>query len=319
MPISCYYSTDANAPPAIANVNGNTVAVLDVLNTGYPGKAGAGWTIEQTATNKRGYRAPNGNRLYIGVDDTGTTAFRFRGFQTMSSAGCAETDGTGPFCTDTQISGGLYGNKSSNTTPRAWKLYTDGKRVYLFVDYAGNGDYYPVYFGDLASYFDNDNNCTVVIGGTGVGNAYLDYGCAAGNTTIPASYISRSYDGLGSSMQIGKVACTDGLPATTYWAGGSAMTAKYPDPATGGMLQNCFKITETYGAKYVERGRLPGLWFPLHDRADIPANTGDTISGRAGTALEGRIFEFIKVYSAGMVMMEISNPGGDWDYGTNFR
>ena len=58
---------------------------------------------------------------------------RLRGFESMTAAGVVVADGSGPFPTDGQVSGGCYVRKSnaSSTADRDWVAFGDEKRIYL--------------------------------------------------------------------------------------------------------------------------------------------------------------------------------------------
>jgi hypothetical protein len=106
-PASPFYN--ANAPTLTGQV-GSLTAVLDaVLVNGFTGFTALGWTINQTTTNKRGYKqnltgSNNSSGMLLYVDDTGPGAgaakeARVCGFETMSAI---TPTGTGQFPTGAQ-------------------------------------------------------------------------------------------------------------------------------------------------------------------------------------------------------------------------
>jgi len=70
---------------------------------------------------------PQANGHLLRVDDSGTTAARVRGYESMTDA----NTGTGPFPTDAQISGGGYWGKSmsAGSTAVKWRLFGDGRFI----------------------------------------------------------------------------------------------------------------------------------------------------------------------------------------------
>jgi hypothetical protein len=76
MTVRVYRSTDASAPVLTGQV-GSLTALLDaVLVNGYGALTAAGWSINQTTTNKRGYKqnltgSNNTSGMLLYVDDTG--------------------------------------------------------------------------------------------------------------------------------------------------------------------------------------------------------------------------------------------------------
>jgi hypothetical protein len=106
-PASPFYN--ANAPTLTGQV-GSLTAVLDaVLVNGFTGFTALGWSINQTTTNKRGYKqnltgSNNASGMLLYVDDTGPGAGAARearvcGFETMSAI---TPTGTGQFPTSAQ-------------------------------------------------------------------------------------------------------------------------------------------------------------------------------------------------------------------------
>src|SRR5277367_4813757 len=99
MTITVYKSSDASAP-VLSGQAGAMAGVLDAcLVNGYGSKAAAGWGTAFTGTNLRAYQPASGNRLYLALDDTGTTSCRLTGYEAMS----AVSTGTGPFPTSLQV------------------------------------------------------------------------------------------------------------------------------------------------------------------------------------------------------------------------
>jgi hypothetical protein len=126
MAVGVYRYDDVGAP-TLSGTAGALIGVLDhALVTGQ------GWSKVYSGTNLAVYRAPAGNQLYLRVDDTGTTAARIVGYETMS----AVSTGTGPFPTEAQVAGGLYAPKSANVnaTARNWVIVANDRFFHMWVN-----------------------------------------------------------------------------------------------------------------------------------------------------------------------------------------
>lgn len=233
MTVRVYRSTDASAP-SLTGAVGSLTALLDAcLVNGYGSQTAAGWSINQTTTNKRGYKqnltgSNNSGGMLLYVDDTGPGAggakeARACGFETMSAI---TPTGTGQFPTSGQagsITGGFVVIRKSATadaTARAWTLVANGQTIYLFID---NGDQaIPIaipgyFFGDFKSYKASDQYAVGIIGrilenSSGANTA--ESFSALSNTTVAncltasliGHFAARRHTGVGGSVRFGKVA-----------------------------------------------------------------------------------------------------------------
>src|ERR1035437_283857 len=341
-----FRSTDASAP-VLTGAAGSLVALLHAcLVAGYGSgaqAAGAGWTSAYTATNKEAYRnsASDGTGFYLNVDDTGTgntvkEAFVV-GFETMS----AISTGTGQFPTSAQLNitgsapaGALVCRKSNtaDATARAWTLISDDTVFYLFVE---TGDVinptrpFLFMFGDIFSYKGSDAYRCMIIARNGANITSLwganDWFAAllSANITflsnlLPGHFMARSWNGLGSSIQVGKH--TDqikmgagqgsgmsGLGAAQGNTGNNTFitmglgrntspTFPYPNGPDGGLYVAPIWVHHNG----IVRGYLKGLWAPLHDR---PLNHNDTYSGTGNMSGKSFLVQSILAW--------IGSNGGD--------
>lgn len=304
MTVRVYYSTDPGAP-TLSGTAGAAIAVLYAcLVTGYGSKASAGWTQEYSGTNLAAFRSAAGNRHYLWVDDTATTAFRVRGFESMS----AIDTGVGPFPTDAQMSGGCYCSKSqaANSDARGWIVVADEKRFWFLAahgtatiagsTYNGNG----MFFGDILSMKAGDAFGTLLMASNTAssGNNFVGGLAVSSTVAVTAHYMPRAYTQIGGAVAVGKHSdYPKSYGATIVGAGGGA----YPDPVTGGIWLAPLFVHE--GG--LTRGIIPGGWNPLHN---MPAQPGDTFQG-AGP-LAGREFIFVDTASSasrGRIALEISD------------
>ncbi len=288
MAVTVYRWDDASAP-VLSGTAGALTTVLDAcLVNGYGSKPAAGWAIAFTGTNKRVYRAATGSRAYLRFDDSGTANARVRAAESMTDV---DTITGNPCPTDVQISGGGYLIKSSSadSTARPWVLVADGLRFHLYVGYndttaiglASTAYRHTYFFGDIASYLPGDSFNFFMILATGSSSSN-NYGAATSDSNANAQsghYILRATDQVTTSIAYSKGSDKRVSGSGLIGSGGVA----YPDPVTGGMLLS--QVFATQPTQLHVRGRIPGLWAPLHS---LPASPGDTFSG-AG-ALAGRTF-----------------------------
>lgn len=286
-------STDVGAP-SLSNAAGSMITLLDYLLV-----TTMSWTKPYTGTNLAVYRSPSGtNQFYLRVDDTNATYSRIVCYEAMSDV----STGTGAFPTNTQVSGGMYADKSTSGA-RAWKFYSNGKIFYLFVQ-ANGTNWFTTVFGDIESYKSGDTYNTIVIAQTAAATGGQN--AAQLNTNLSSyqqtgHYIARAYTQIGSSLNCGKF--SDYVRANSASAiGVNGMT--YPNPIDGGLHLAPIWIGEGSGGA---RGLLPGMWNPLHSR---PLADGDTFSGSSGN-ISGRSFEAVDFSTAiNQCFMETSDTWG---------
>lgn len=237
-------------------------------------RAPAGFSKTYSGTNKAAYRADAiaGTRLYLRVDDTGTTNARVRGYETMSDI----DTGTGLFPTDAQISGGGYVYKSNgaSSSPRSWSLYADDRIVYLLCDSANDSTWVGGFvFGDIDSYAPGDAYCCALIASQGE-SANL---CLALLNSSSASYVARSYRQVGSSLASARYS----HGKTSSGLGYQGQT--YPSPVDNGL--HLWPV-EAFDSTSVARGLMPGLWNPIHNSDTAHATLFDSVTGLSGITIK---------------------------------
>lgn len=264
-------------------------------------KAGSGWTKPYNGTNLAAYKQGSGsNGFYLYVDDTGTTAARGFGYETMSSI--SDTSGNA-FPTAAQVAGGLYLPKSNGATNRAWIVVATEKDFYMWVDYAGTVTVATCcFFGDFVSYVPtSDIYNTAFLAGTAAGfsagNGVSGVGSGAMNSSLAGNYAAKSYTNTGASIAMHKsIDLAFGAPNNTVGANGET----YPSPVTGGLLYSDIYINEV--SAFVRRGKLPGCIAPLHNK---PLTHLDTFDGTGD--LSGKTFLALSCYNSGQFFVEVSN------------
>ncbi len=210
-------------------------------------RAPAGFTKAFSGTNLAAYRSDDvvGTRLYLRIDDTGTTDARIRGYEVMTDV----ITGTGLFPKDTQVSGGLWHRKYNG----GWVLISDGKLIYFF-----NGSYIFV-FGDINSYKSGDAYQCMMFAQTSAGGTSYLY---TTNYTTAGCYLARSYTQLGESVTCSRY--THGRSASL-----GSCNQVYPSPIDNGAH---FWPVECWESDTLARGLMPGFWCPIHTSA-IPVKT----------------------------------------------
>lgn len=322
MPWTVYRWDDAGAPTLTGQAGTyDLITVLDAcLVTGYGAKPAAGWTKPFTGTGKVAFRQGTGsNGRYLRVDCSSSGQYpRLRSYDTMSDV----DTGTNPMPTDAQISGGGYTYTSSATdaTQRAWVVFADAKRFYLWVHpnvAAGSAitdvssPAVATFFGDFLSRVAGDAYNTAIICGTSAASTtQYRFGLIENDTTFSAQnghFIAGTYQQVAGSIACSKLVVGVSQEGIAI-IGGGTNTNPYPDPITTGMALSTIAVMES---ATLFRGTLPGVYAPLHDN---PASLGDTISGSAAGGLTGKSFILLRVCSAtaifGRALFETSDTVG---------
>lgn len=294
-------SQDTPGAPSVTGASGTLIAVLDFCLV-----TNLGWEKVFSGTNVATYRAPTGNRFYLGVSETATLNARLRCFETATAAGTAVASGTGPTPTDAQLSGGCYIYKSNDTsTVRTWRFASNGKLFHLAVGHStpsGASSYRGLFsFGDFVSYKAADAYNTLIHGentATGYTTATTTVNTFAGSIT--GSYLVRAYTQLGGSSLSGKVVSGIYSSTTSFQFGAAGVS--YPSAIEGGLLIERLQITDNNNSVNPGiRGYMPGLWAPMHTR---PLQDLNTFTGTGDFA--GRTFVVWDV-GIGQVFIETSD------------
>lgn len=286
-----YLTQASSGVPVLNGAVGSLITLLDYLLV-----TTLGWTKAFTGTNIASYRAPTGNRFYLGVDDTTTLNARVRAFETATAAGVAVGSGTGPTPTDDLLSGGGYVYKGDNTsTARSWWFASDGKMFHLSINASS---YYALFsFGDFASYKSSDAFNTLLSSEAGPSKSVygITTGISATTSATTGSCIIRAYTQVGGCVGSAKI--VDGTYGSVSTIGSAG--SPYPSEVEGALLLGRVRINESSARL---RGTIPGLWSPAHAK---PLGDGDTFSGTGD--FSGRTFVARNVGTSGQVMVETSD------------
>jgi len=223
--------------------------------------APVGWVKEFTGTNVAAYHSgdPSSTQMRARVDDSATTYARIIGYETMSDL----DNGTNPFPTTLQISGGGVWHKSeaAGATARPWQVYADEKAFYLVVSASADAGTQRVYFfGDFVpasstdgfacgAFFSNSTSMTW----NWLTSIFLANSVPEGNlvaarsyTGVPgAAWLYRHYDRL-SPTAVGAVS-----------GAAEGNVVPYPNPADSGLLLSPLRVFESNGTL---RGSFPGMY-----------------------------------------------------------
>jgi hypothetical protein len=293
MSFTIYRSTDASAPVLTGTANSLRALLKACLVDGYGSQSAAGWSEAFTGTNKAVFRPGSGARHYLRVQDDaagtgGAKEALIRGFETMSDV----DNGTGPFPTAAQstlTSNSLVARKSvtADSTARPWIVAADAATFYAFVSTGDNtGTYRAFGFGDFYSLVPNDPGRSILIGRNYENNgssSYEAFGTVSYPNTATIGHYAAKNRGGSSSWPVGK--------HTDFAANSGTATAQgvlaYANPDNGCMFISPFWVHDpSTGGVYTRRGRLRGLWAPMHSPTNF--TDGDTLPG--GDLLASKAF-----------------------------
>jgi hypothetical protein len=267
------------------------IAVLDFALV-----TGKGWSKVFSGTNKAVYRAPQGNRFYLRVDDTGATGAtaRVRGHVTMSDV----DTGTEQW---PSVEAFWPRSDTADASARQWFVIADEKLAYVYVNRSTNlitplGDLYM--FGDTPSLIPGDAYCTHTVGPIS----------AAGNVMSAILSTVSASSGHWSARHASQAAGASGWgKIANYGRTGGVMGSgnfTYPYPGLPGSALLMERMLMVNATPNVIRSVVPGLWAAAHSR---PLAHGDTFSGAAGTYLAGRSFISLWAQSSGAFIVETSD------------
>ena len=230
-------------------------------------RAPAGFTKEFSGTNLAAYRSDDvtGTRLYLRVNDTGTTTATTIMYEVMTDM----DTGTGLAPT----SGSVYVGKSAtaNSTARPWRLVADGKLFYLFVNSTSAWES-GLCFGDINSYRSGDAYHCYLCGGQS-NNVVLYLSDFNDNTSN--SYLSRAYHQTGAAITSGRYSHRK-CDVSGY---GGQEAPSFTDNALH------FWPIEAWESTTRARGLMPGLYCPVHNGNPENGTVIDNVPVISGSVL----------------------------------
>ena len=222
--------------------------------------APAGWLSPFTDTNIAVYQsaAAESTKMYMRIDDTGTTAFRLRGYEAMTGA----SDGSGLFPVDAQISGGGWCNKSLQATaaPVKWVLVADARGGYVNIVGTSPGHSSAeagrtIFFGDFRPYRTGGDPYAFALGcgSSAAATNWQDVTGVCDQESGTSQYTPRPYHGLGTAFGQSSHAESGGAALS----GRDATFGKFPSEVDGGLMLSRRFLG---GASGAVRGTFPGLY-----------------------------------------------------------
>ena len=271
-----------------------------------------GWAKVFAGVNKAVYQSTDvtGSRFFYRVDDTGTTAARVRGYESMTDV----DTGTGPFPTDAQISGGGYLLKSlsANATAVRYDFFADSRFCIFPICPAfsasaaniggparGFGDVLPLRpAGDVFSAC-----CSVSDSASATGYGSFDFP-ASGASSV---YLARGLTGLGGSVRLNTLAYV----GASGQSGSAGALGAFPSSVDGEMKTSRRYIDAGDGS--TPRANVPGvLHIPQSGlvSAVAPRDTFDGSGDNAGRVLYalGGHSGSISAAPTGIYLVDITGP-----------
>ena len=275
------------------------------------------WTKVYSGTNLAVYRStdPQSNGHYLRVDDTGTTSARVRGYEEMTDV----NTGTGPFCTDTQMSGGGYWWKSAsaNTNASKWKLFGDSRFFSVAVAAASSSSTVNIAapakgFGDALALAPGGDAWNTVLSANGNNSSNsAPYG-ALDNSSVSATLgfvvSTRSWTGLGSAVLLNSLPY---IGATNAVSGADATLGIVPSEIDG-RIKPTRRFLSEQGTNKPPRSEIPGVMSIPQTGALSILNDGDMLAG--ADDLSGRQLMCVATGSSytsaptGIYLVDITGP-----------
>lgn len=248
-------------------------------------RAPAGFTKAFSGTNLAAYRSDDvtGTRLYLRVEDTGTTSATTIMYEVMTDA----DTGTGLAPT----TGNLLVEKLSY-----WQIIADSKMIYCFFGSSASSWQSGLVFGDPIPYKSGDAYHSLMIGSISLYGSYHNALLFANSTD--AAWFARSYTQLGSAVSSARY--------SHYNNNGSigAGTQVYPNPVDNSL--HVAPIECWQGTSYA-RGIMPGLYSPIH--ALQSGLNGSVLSDFPGLPNHSMLYKIIGQGGfVGAIALDISGP-----------
>lgn len=265
-----------------------------------------GWEKAFSGTNKAVYRSTDvaGTRMYLRVDDTGTTVARCKGFESMTDV---DTGVGGSFPTEAQVAGGTQWPKSgaADATARDWIVFGDSRSFYFHPKpYTTSYNWaLTCFFGDVLATKSPDAwaclHAAPVSGvtNTGVGSSSdLSY-----TVNAPVEcWFPRSYTGVGGAVQGARSFALLVRPESSVYSGAVA-SMPYPNLGDNGLYLSRMTLGETGNF----RGWLPGYYASPQDIPTTAFAHREIVAGVE--ALPGRRLSALKT-PRGWVFVDVSGP-----------
>lgn len=242
------------------------------------------WEKAFSGANLAAYRSvdPESNGHYLRVDDTLAQKVRLRGFESMTDV----NTGTGPFPTDTQMSGGgwLWKSLNVNSVPVRWKVFADS-RYFIFCvapGYSSSVGQTPAparAFGDPISLAPGGDGFGTVLHVTEDSVNDFNRGAldrhgllSANNQNLICS--PRAPVGLGGAVLTNAISSPGSI---NFWSGNDPFFGSFPPSANGALLlARAFYDT---GGRGQPRSMAPGFYYIPQTNVASFVDDGDVLMG----------------------------------------
>lgn len=221
-----------------------------------------GWQKVYSGTNKAVYRSQDitSNRMYLRLDDSGTSAGLVRGYEAMTDV----DTGVGIFPTVAQITNSSWFRNYTDGNAD-WVLVGDSKRFYYYVNYNRTApNFWSLYFfGDIISYKSGDTYNTLITmdnSTTAVGNAEDSRGSSLNFVgRADFCYAPRNVTGVGASALTYRYTNSILYSSTSgRLSGSSSHSAVFPNTADNSILLH--RLYAINDSPYSLRGVFPGFY-----------------------------------------------------------
>lgn len=273
-------SSDGGAP-TLNGTAGSLIGVIDALLD--IGSSGSYWTKVYSGTNKAAYRADNGERFYLRVDDSAAQSAAVRGFATMSDV----DTGTGQFPTGTQQTNyNWFKSNTADSTARTYLGIATDRFFLLLINGGWSGSGQELFFfGEPKKFYASDAGATVL-----KAHAAASLGTASFRAGINTS---SSCWGAGGSFGAAANNSSAMLPIALSADGASAAAAGVyfgGSPSTNVPFGTYGLITpiplifgsSVSGNTGLPRGALPHIYSTMNYETDPNLAAGDTFSDADG-------------------------------------
>lgn len=277
-------SSDVGAP-VLSGQAGALIGVLDSLLR--IGGSGTYWQKVFTGTNKAVYRADNGDRYYLRVDDSNAQYGLVRAYATMSDV----DTGTSDFPNTTQQTNyAWHKSNTANSTARTYLGIATDRFFLLLINGGWSGSGQDLYFfGDIKKANASDVGCSVLKAypGTTMGTSAFVVGAfTTGNPFQCGTNYNVAANNSAQMLPFAKSA--DGTTAAAAGVYSGSQPSTNVSFATYGeiMCLPCFVGSLVTGTTGKPRGTIPFVYWTLNYSTDANLAVGDTFSDADGRTYE---------------------------------
>lgn len=273
-------SSDVGAP-TLNGTAGSLIGVIDALLE--ISSSGSYWTKVFSGTNKAVYRADNGERYYLRIDDSAAQSAAVRAYATMSDV----DTGTGIFPTTTQQTNyNWFKSNTADSTARTYLAIATDRFFLLLINGGWSGSGQELFcFGEPKKFYSSDTGATVLKahGAATLGSTSFRAGLAI-NASAWSTANSYTTAANNSSAMMPVAKSADGASAAAagvYFGGQPSSSSPFgtygfiiPVPVVFG--------SSISGSAGIPRGALPHIYSTCNLENDANLAQGDTFTDADG-------------------------------------